>query len=121
MIVCPFDTVHAKLFATRTYFFSRLPLCISQSYMNQQRMYARSTKIKEEEEWHSDTGIALDNGENTHCIHAEIIDAGQIYTDQTGRFPVVSSKENTYIMVLYEYDGKAILAETIKIEPQWNC
>jgi hypothetical protein len=44
-----------------------------------------------------------------------MIDAGQIYTDQTGRFPVVSSKGNTYIMVLYEYDGNVILAEPIKI------
>jgi hypothetical protein len=42
------------------------------------------------------------------------MDARQIYMDQTGRFPVVSSKGNKYIMVLYEYDGNAILAEPIK-------
>jgi hypothetical protein len=44
------------------------------------------------------------------------MDAEKIYTDQTGRFPVISSKGNTYIMVLYEYDGNVILAEPIKIE-----
>jgi hypothetical protein len=42
-----------------------------------------------------------------------MIDAGKIYTDQTGHFPVISSKGNKYIMVLYEYDGNAILAEPI--------
>jgi hypothetical protein len=43
-----------------------------------------------------------------------MIDAVQIYTDKTGRFPVVSSKGNNYIMVLYDYDGNVILAEPIK-------
>jgi hypothetical protein len=37
-----------------------------------------------------------------------------MHTDQTGLFPVVSSKGNKYIMVLYEYDGNAILAAPIK-------
>jgi hypothetical protein len=34
--------------------------------------------------------------------------------DQTGRFPIVSSKGNKYIMVLYHYDSNAILAKPIK-------
>jgi hypothetical protein len=42
------------------------------------------------------------------------IDAGQIYTDQTGRFTVVSSKGNKYIMILYDYDSNTILAQFIK-------
>jgi hypothetical protein len=37
-----------------------------------------------------------------------------IYTDQTGIFPVVSSKGNKYIMILYDYDSNAILAQPIK-------
>jgi hypothetical protein len=56
----------------------------------------------------------LENGEKTHCVYASTINAGKIHTDQTGRFPVVSSKGNKYIMVLYEYDGNAIIAEHIK-------
>jgi hypothetical protein len=47
-------------------------------------------------------------------LYAATTDAGKIYTDQTVRFPVVSSKGNTYIMVLYEYDDNAIIAESIK-------
>ena len=39
---------------------------------------------------------------------------GNIFTDQTGRFPVMSSKGNQYIMVLYDYDYSAILAKPMK-------
>jgi hypothetical protein len=56
----------------------------------------------------------LDHGIKTQFIYAATIDAGQIYTDQTGRFPVVSSKGNTYIMILYDYERNAILAQPIK-------
>jgi hypothetical protein len=42
------------------------------------------------------------------------VDAGQIYTDQTGRFPVISNDVNVSIMVLYEDDGNSIMAEPIK-------
>ena len=39
---------------------------------------------------------------------------GQIYTDQTGRFPTTSSRGNKYIMILYDYDSNAILAKPLK-------
>ena len=39
---------------------------------------------------------------------------GKIYTDQTGRFPVTSSKGSKYLMVLYDYDSNAILSEPLK-------
>jgi hypothetical protein len=56
----------------------------------------------------------LDQGIKTQCVYAGTIDAGQIYTDQTGIFPVVSSKGDKYIMILYDYDSNAILAQPIK-------
>jgi hypothetical protein len=56
----------------------------------------------------------LDQGIKTQYIYAATIDEGQIYTDQTGRFTVVSSKGNKYIMILYDYDSNAILAQPIK-------
>jgi hypothetical protein len=56
----------------------------------------------------------LEQGIKTQYVYAATIDAGQIYTDQTGRFPVVSSKGNKYIMILYDYDRNAIMAQTIK-------
>jgi hypothetical protein len=81
--------------------------------INQQRVNTISTKIKEEENC-GNIDTDLDNGIKTNCIYAATIYSGQIYTDQTGRFHVVSSKVKKCTMVLYEYDGNAILAEPIK-------
>ena len=39
---------------------------------------------------------------------------GKIATDQTGRFPVTSSKGNQYIMVAYAQDPNMFLLEPIK-------
>jgi hypothetical protein len=80
--------------------------------LNQKRQNARTTKFK-------DTNVIvkepdLDHGIKTQYVYAETIDTGKIYTDQTGRFPVVSSKGNKYIMILYDYDSNAILAQPIK-------
>jgi hypothetical protein len=62
----------------------------------------------------------LDDVIKTHCIYADVVDAGQIYTDQTGRFPVISSRGNVSIMVLYEYDGNTTMDEPIKKTKQKN-
>jgi hypothetical protein len=86
---------------------------IIKGHINQQRMNARSTKIKEEEECDNEVGTALCTDVKTHCVYAAKLDTGKIYTDQTGRYPVVSSKGNKYIMVFYVYDGNAIMAEPI--------
>jgi hypothetical protein len=81
-------------------------------HLNQQRQNARTTKVK-------DTKVIvtepdLDHGIKNQLVYAATIDAGKIYTDQTGRFPVVSSKGNKYIMILYDYDSNDILAQPIK-------
>jgi hypothetical protein len=84
----------------------------TKGHLNQQRQHARSTKVKDpkvtmtEPDW--------DHGIKTQYVYAATIDAGQIYTDQTGRFPVVSSKGNKYMTILYDYDSNAILAQPIK-------
>ena len=39
---------------------------------------------------------------------------GMIFTDLPGRFPFISSRDNNYIFVLYDYDSNAILAAPIK-------
>jgi hypothetical protein len=84
----------------------------TKGHLNQQRQNSRTTKIKEAQLLDPDKD--QDHGIKTQYIYAATIDAGQIYTDQTGRFPVVSSKGNKYIMVLYNYDSNAILAQPIK-------
>jgi hypothetical protein len=84
----------------------------TKGHLNQQRQNARTTQIKNTKASNKETDI--DHGIKTQFVYAATIDAGQIYTDQTGRFPVVSSKGNKYIMILYDYDSNAILAQPIK-------
>jgi hypothetical protein len=81
-------------------------------HLNQQRKNARTTKIKDAKK--IDAEPDPDQGLETQYVYAATIDAGQIYTDQTGRFPVVSSKGDKYIMVIYAYDSNEILAKPIK-------
>jgi hypothetical protein len=45
-----------------------------------------------------------DLGTKTHLVYAVVVDQGQLYTDLTGKFPVRSSKGNSYVMVCYVYD-----------------
>jgi hypothetical protein len=84
----------------------------AKGHLNQQRQNARTTKIKDAQLLEPEQDI--DHGIKTQFVYAATIDAGQIYTDQTGRFPVVLSKGNKYIMILYDYDSNAILAQPIK-------
>jgi hypothetical protein len=81
-------------------------------HLNQQRQNARTTKIKDAKAIVTEPD--LDHGIKTQFVYAATIDAGQIYTDQTGRFTVVWSKGNKNIMLLYDYDSNAILAQPIK-------
>jgi hypothetical protein len=83
-------------------------------HLNQQRMSTRSTQPQKEPECTMTSESNLDDGIKTQCIYAAVVDAGQIYTDQTGIFTVISSRGNVSIMVLYEYDGNSIMAEPIK-------
>jgi hypothetical protein len=76
-------------------------LCKSTSttkgHLNQQRQHARSTKVKDPKVIMEEPD--LDQGIKTQYVYAAAIDAGQLYTDQTGRLPVVSSKGNKYMLV----------------------
>jgi hypothetical protein len=84
----------------------------TKGHLNKKRQNARTTKVKGTKV--IVTAPDLDHGINTQLVYAATIDAGQIYTDQTGRFPVASSKGNKYIMILYDYDSNAILPQPIK-------
>jgi hypothetical protein len=84
----------------------------TKGHLNQQRQNVRTTQIKTTNAGSQESDI--DHGIKTQLAYAATIDAGQIYTDQTGRFPVVSSKGNRYITILYDYDSNDILAQPIK-------
>jgi hypothetical protein len=84
----------------------------TKGHLNQQRQHAISTKVKDPQVIMAESD--LDQGIKTQYVYATTMDAGQIYTDKTVRFPVVSSKGNTYIMILYDYDSNVNLAQPIK-------
>jgi hypothetical protein len=70
-------------------------------HMNQRRQNIRSTsKSPTEKQQSPDTDL----GSKTHLVYAVVVDQGQLYTDLTGKFPVRSSKGNSYVMVCYIYD-----------------
>ena len=53
--------------------------------------------------------------ERTNQLFLKVIEfSSKIYTDQTGRFPVTSSRGYKYIMIAYDYYSNNILAEPIK-------
>jgi hypothetical protein len=70
-------------------------------HMNQLRQNIRSTsKATIEKQPTPDTDL----GTKTHLVYAVVVDQGQLYIDLTGKFPVRSSKGNSYVMVCYVYD-----------------
>ena len=56
-----------------------------------------------------------DSNVRTQCAFAKTVSlTGKVFSDQTGRFPQTSSRGNKYIMIFYDYDSSAILAEPLK-------
>ena len=92
--------------------------------MKQRFKNIRSTKtipspVKHETTCSADDDIAKDNNidstSRTNEVFVKVTEIeGKIYTDQTGRFPVTSSRGNKYIMVAYDYDSNTIHAEAMK-------
>jgi hypothetical protein len=65
-------------------------------HMNQRRQNILSTskaKIEKQPTPYADLGT------KTHLVYAVVVDQGQLCTDLTGKFPVRSSKGNSYVMV----------------------
>jgi hypothetical protein len=86
------DAIHKHL---------KLTPATAMGHMNQRRQNIRSTsKTPIEEVPTNDTNL----GTKTHLVYAVLVDQGQLYTDLTGKFPVRSSKGNSYVMVCYVYD-----------------
>jgi hypothetical protein len=79
----------------------KLTPATAMGHMNQRRQNIRSTsKAPAEKQQPPDRDL----GAKTRLVYAVVVDQGQIYTDLTGKFPVRSSKGNSYVMVCYIYD-----------------
>jgi hypothetical protein len=77
-------------------------------HLNQQRHNTRSTQQQEPSE--APNAAPEDIGKHGF-VYAIIVEAGQIHSDLTGRFPTTSTKGNKYVLVLYDYDTNNILTE----------
>jgi hypothetical protein len=82
-------------------------------HMHQTRQGIRSTQPTIDE-----TSLVHRQEERTNHVYMAIVHPqdpkGNIYTDLCGRFPILSSRGNQYIFVLYDYDSNAILARAMK-------
>jgi hypothetical protein len=79
----------------------KLTPATAMGHMNQRRQNKRSTsKDPVEKQPTPDTDL----GTKTHLMYAVVVDQSQLYTNLTGKFPVRSSRGNSYIMVCYVYD-----------------
>jgi hypothetical protein len=60
----------------------------------------------------------ITDGKWTHEVYAAVVEVptklGRIYTNQSGWFSITSWQGNKYLMVLYDYDSSAIIAEPLK-------
>jgi hypothetical protein len=87
----------------------------AKGHMDQTRKNIRSTRRPLKQPTNSTPQQEQPNDdETTHLVFATIEETGKIYTDQTGRFPVTSSRGTKYVMVLYDYDSNAVLTEPLK-------
>ena len=84
-------------------------------HMDQQRKNIRSTKTipPTPEEQTADLSPPQEQRSKDCYLTIRDVPTGQIYTDQTGPFPTVSSRGVKAVMVLYDYDSNAILVEGI--------
>jgi hypothetical protein len=99
-------------------------------HLDQKRKGSKSTKpkiVKEETIAPKEEIATTISDGKTNFIYAAIVNTdnnngieqtGKIFTDQTGKFPAFSSRGYNYILVLYDYDSNAILAEPIKSRKQ---
>jgi hypothetical protein len=79
----------------------KLTPAATMGHMHQRRQNIRSTsKAPAEKQPTPDTDL----GTKTHLVYAIVVDQGQLYTDLTGKFPLLSSKGNYYVLVCYIYD-----------------
>ena len=83
-------------------------------HMRLQRMNVRSTKKIEANEDIEENIPKLSNHKKGDVFISVFNAHDTVYTDQTGGFPVTSSRGNKYVMVMCEVDGNYIDAEPMK-------
>ena len=105
-----------------------LTVATAKGHLNQTRKNKHSTKNKhntspllqipsDPDTYHLSDAFpqAEPTGDATNRCYATVWDtqAGKVYTDLTGKFPVPSSQGNNYIFLLYDYDSNSINVRAI--------
>ena len=95
-------------------------------HMDQSRANQRSTKkhkhipqqdINDPEQTEDIFPAALIQGNKTHACHSAILEfepTAEVFSDQTGKFPVTSRAGNAYLFVLYDCDSNLMWGVPIK-------
>ena len=93
-------------------------------HLHQPQKFLRSTQekvIQPDPDPEQDQLPSSTQSEDTNIVFLKRVDiTGKNYTDQTGRFPVTSSKGITYILVTYNYESNNIHAEPLKTRSSWD-
>eukprot|EP00804_Cyclotella_cryptica_P013267 CCRYP_007042-RA/>CCRYP_007042-RA protein AED:0.32 eAED:0.32 QI:0/0/0/1/0/0.33/3/0/993 len=99
--------------------FIRPSTASEQGHMDQCRAYLRSTKQSPNTSStptdHMIEQPQAPNNNKTNMVYMSTIEVdGQLFTDQTGRFPVTSNRGNNYIVIFYAVDPNFIKSYPIK-------
>jgi hypothetical protein len=101
--------------AVQRYFTKSIATALG--HLDQNRKNVQSTKVLPTDDTTCCKPEPLPNGKRTHCVYAAIealpTTSGAVASDQTGQFPVTSARGMKYVMVVYDYDSNAIIAEPI--------
>jgi hypothetical protein len=95
-------------------------LATAKGHLRMDRKNVRSTKqpinqLVDEPSTMTTSELSIESNVRTHCAFTKIVTfTGKVFSDQTGRFPQTSSRGNKSIMIFYDYDSNAILAEPLK-------
>jgi hypothetical protein len=90
----------------------------AKGHLDQQRKNLQSTKPLLPTEATDEFTVVDTTNHRTNFLYATLgvvhPATGQVYTDQTGRFPVDANDGHKYLMVLYDYDSNAILTSPLR-------
>lgn len=92
----------------------------SKGHLRMQQKNIQSTKITTDLPIETSLDVSPSqepNNTRTHAVFATVAPATELqksYSDQTGKFPVQSSRGYNYVMVVYDYDSNAILSTPLK-------
>ena len=94
-------------------------MATAKGHLKQDRQNVRSTQPKPTTTTTTPAMTTVDSHQGTavrtQCAFVQTVCLScRVYSDQTGRFPQTSSRGNKYVMVFYDYDSSAILAEPLK-------